>query len=62
MSILNNDKDIQTQAEREASFARFQRKLETLHKVLAERGSTDSKEALEGIAENISAAFDKIKL
>ncbi|MBW9430732.1 hypothetical protein FHC77_08235 [Atlantibacter hermannii] len=62
MSILNTEKDIRTQEEREASFSRFTHKLDTLRKVLSERGASDSKETLEAIAENISAAFDKIKL
>lgn len=49
--------DKQTEA-----MARYHAKLDALRSVLIDRGSCDSKEALETIAENISAAFDKIKL
>lgn len=44
------------------AMARYHAKLEALRNVLVDRGSCDSKEVLETIAENISAAFDKIKL
>ncbi|MEL5392863.1 hypothetical protein [Serratia nevei] len=49
--------DKQTEA-----MARYHAKLDALRSVLIDRGSCDSKEALETIAENISAAFDKINL
>ncbi|WP_273831110.1 hypothetical protein [Serratia bockelmannii] len=45
--------------------ARYHAKLDALRSVLVDRGgceSKESKESLEAIAENISAAFDKIKL
>ncbi|MGP2884712.1 hypothetical protein [Serratia marcescens] len=44
------------------AMARYHAKLDTLRNVLIDRGSCESKESLEAIAENISAAFDKIKL
>ncbi|MBH3164584.1 hypothetical protein I5N01_05525 [Serratia marcescens] len=44
------------------AMARYHAKLEALRSVLVDRGSCDSKEVLETIAENIGAAFDKIKL
>lgn len=42
--------------------AKYHAKLDALRSVLIERGGCESKEGLEAIAENISAAFDKIKL
>ncbi|QDL30757.1 hypothetical protein [Serratia liquefaciens] len=46
----------------QAAMARYHAKLDALRNVLVDRGSCDSKEVLETIAENISEAFDKIKL
>ncbi|EMH4028854.1 Uncharacterised protein [Klebsiella oxytoca] len=44
------------------AMARYHAKLDALRSILIERGGCESKEILEAIAENISAAFDKIKL
>lgn len=44
------------------AMARYHAKLDALRSVLIDRGAGESKEDLEAIAENISAAFDKIKL
>ncbi|MBH3048066.1 hypothetical protein I5R11_18955 [Serratia marcescens] len=44
------------------AMARYHAKLDALRNVLIDRGSCESKESLEDLAENISAAFDKIKL
>ncbi|ELJ5771824.1 hypothetical protein RS405_003772 [Serratia marcescens] len=41
---------------------RYHAKLDALRSILIDRGGHESKESLEAIAENISAAFDKIKL
>lgn len=41
---------------------RYHAKLDALRSILIDRGGCESKESLETIAENISAAFDKIKL
>ncbi len=41
---------------------RYHAKLDALRSILIDRGGHESKEILEAIAENISAAFDKIKL
>ncbi|WP_199636978.1 hypothetical protein JEM67_20905 [Serratia sp. PAMC26656] len=44
------------------ALARYHAKLETLRSVLIECAPRDGKDILESVAENISAAFDKIKL
>ncbi|CAI1976229.1 Uncharacterised protein [Serratia proteamaculans] len=44
------------------AMARYHAKLETLRSVLIECAARDGKEMLDGIAESISAAFDKIQL
>ncbi|CAI1024194.1 hypothetical protein [Serratia proteamaculans] len=44
------------------AMARYHAKLDALRSVLIDRGACESKQDLEAIAENISAAFDKIKL
>ncbi|HID9280224.1 TPA: hypothetical protein ACXIZC_002800 [Serratia marcescens] len=44
------------------AMARYHAKLDTLRSVLIDRGASEGKQNLESIAENISAAFDKIKL
>lgn len=44
------------------AMARYHAKLDALRSVLIDRGTCESRENLETIADNISAAFDKIKL
>lgn len=46
----------------EVKMAKYHAKLDALRGVLIDLGGCESKESLEAIAENISAAFDKIKL
>ncbi|MGQ5989271.1 hypothetical protein ACUNHZ_08750 [Serratia sp. IR-2025] len=48
--------------QQQEAMARYHAKLDALRSVLIDRGGCESKESLEAIAENISAAFDKIKL
>lgn len=50
------------QMEAMANEARFHAKIDTLRHVLSEVASTSSKEMMEKIADDINAAFDKIKL
>ncbi|HEJ6958773.1 TPA: hypothetical protein SMF39_003714 [Serratia marcescens] len=42
--------------------ARYRAKLDVLRSILIDRGGHESKKSMEALAENISAAFDKIKL
>ncbi|MFS7186037.1 hypothetical protein AB6848_11250 [Serratia proteamaculans] len=44
------------------AMARYHAKLDALRSVLIDRGACESKQDLEAIAENISAAFGKIEL
>ncbi|MBE0147936.1 hypothetical protein [Serratia fonticola] len=45
-----------------ANEARYNAKLDTLRHVLSQVASSSSKEMMEKIADDINAAFDKIKL
>lgn len=45
-----------------ANDARYNAKLDTLRHVLSQVASSSSKEMMEKIADDINAAFDKIKL
>ena len=61
-SGANTTESAKQQREEMANEARYQSKLATLRHVLSEVASSSSKEMMEKIAEDINAAFDKIKL